>query len=50
MLALLRQHPFIALLSVLVIALLVAGFWPQPIVVTTVEVKHAPLRSEEHTF
>jgi HlyD family secretion protein len=43
MLALLRQHPFIALLSVLVIALLVAGFWPQPIVVTTVEVKHAPL-------
>lgn len=43
MLALLRQHPFIALLSVLVIALLVVGFWPQPIAVTAAIVKHAPL-------
>lgn len=43
MLALLRQHPFIALLSVLVIALLLVGFWPQPIAVTAAIVKHAPL-------
>jgi HlyD family secretion protein len=39
----LRQHPAIALVAVLIIVLLAWGFWPQPVLVEAVVVKHAPL-------
>lgn len=40
---LVRKHPVITLISVLIIGLLVWGFWPQPILVEVVKVKRAPL-------
>jgi len=43
MLILLRKHPLITLITVLIIGLLVWGFWPQPVLVETVAVKRAPL-------
>ena len=39
----LRQHPVVTLIAVLIIALLVWGFWPQPVLVEAVEVKRAAL-------
>ncbi|MGB5441689.1 MAG: HlyD family efflux transporter periplasmic adaptor subunit [Gammaproteobacteria bacterium] len=39
----LRQHPVVTLVAVLIIALLVWGFWPQPVLVEAVEVKRAAL-------
>ncbi len=39
----LQQHPVIALISVLILGLLVWGFWPQPVLVEAVEVRLAPL-------
>ena len=39
----LRQHPLITLLVVLVIASLVWGFWPRPVLVETATVSRAPL-------
>jgi HlyD family secretion protein len=39
----LRQHPVIAFTSLLIVALLVWGFWPQPIMVETAVVRSAPL-------
>lgn len=40
---LLRKHPVITLTALLVIALLVWGFWPQPVYVEIVTTKYAPL-------
>lgn len=39
----LRQHPAITVIAVMIIALLVWGYWPQPILVEAIAVKHAPL-------
>jgi HlyD family secretion protein len=39
----LRQHPAIIAITVLIIALLVWGFWPRPILVEAVTVKRAPM-------
>ncbi|WP_126455929.1 efflux RND transporter periplasmic adaptor subunit [Sulfuriflexus mobilis] len=39
----LRQHPAIVLITVLIIALLVWGFWPRPVLVETVKAKRAPM-------
>ena len=39
----LRQHPLLALISVLIIGLLVWGFWPQPVPVEAIAVIRAPL-------
>lgn len=44
MLTTLKTHPFIAAIAVLVIGLLVWGFWPQPVLVEAVKVKRAPLK------
>ena len=43
MLVLLRQHPAIAVTTVVVIALLAWGFWPQPVLVEAVATMRAPL-------
>jgi HlyD family secretion protein len=43
MLALLRQHPAIAVITVVIIALLAWGFWPQPVLVEAVAAMRAPL-------
>ena len=43
MLALLRQHPAIAVITVVIIALLAWGFWPQPVLVEAVSAMRAPL-------
>ena len=43
MLVLLRQHPAIAVTTVVVIALLAWGFWPQPVLVEAVAAMRAPL-------
>ncbi|MDB4409818.1 HlyD family efflux transporter periplasmic adaptor subunit [Gammaproteobacteria bacterium] len=40
---LLRKHPVITLTALLIIALLVLGFWPQPVYVEIVTTKYAPL-------
>jgi len=40
---LLRKHPVITLTALLIIALLVWGFWPQPVYVEIVTTKYAPL-------
>jgi len=37
------KHPLITLIAVLVVVLLVWGFWPQPVRVEAVAVTHAPL-------
>jgi len=39
----LRKHPGIALIALLVIGLLVWGFWPRPVLVEVVAAKRAPL-------
>lgn len=39
----LRNHPVIISIVVMIIALLVWGFWPKPVSVETVEVKRAPM-------
>ena len=39
----LRTHPAITVIAVLIIGLLVWGFWPQPVLVEAVAVKRAPL-------
>jgi HlyD family secretion protein len=39
----LRKHPVIALIALLVIGLLVWGYWPQPVLVEAVSVKRAPM-------
>jgi len=43
MLVLLRQHPAIAVTTVLIITLLAWGFWPQPVMVEAVAAMRAPL-------
>jgi HlyD family secretion protein len=39
----LRQHPVIIIMAVLIIVLLVWGFWPQAVLVETIEVRRATL-------
>ena len=39
----LRTHPAITVIAVLIIGLLVWGFWPQPVLVEAIAVKRAPL-------
>jgi len=39
----LRQHPFITAIAVLIILLLVWGFWPQPVFIEAIKVTRAPL-------
>jgi HlyD family secretion protein len=39
----LRKHPVIILIALIVIGLLVWGYWPQPVWVETVTVKRAPM-------
>ncbi len=43
MYTLLRKHPVITIIVILVIGLLVWGFWPQPVLIEAIAVKHAPL-------
>lgn len=43
MLVLLRKHPAIAVTTVVIIALLVWGFWPQPVMVEAVAALRAPM-------
>ena len=43
MLVLLRQHPAIAVTTVVIISLLAWGFWPQPVMVEAVAAMRAPL-------
>ncbi|MEJ2392161.1 MAG: efflux RND transporter periplasmic adaptor subunit [Gammaproteobacteria bacterium] len=43
MFTLLRKHPVITLVSVLIVALLIYGFWPRPVMVEAVAVKRAPM-------
>ena len=43
MFTLLRQHPIIAVIAAVVGALLVWGFWPQPVLVETVAALRAPM-------
>ena len=38
-----RKHPVITAIVVLIVILLTWGFWPQPVFVDAIEVKHAPL-------
>lgn len=40
---LLQKHPVITFIAALIIALLVWGFWPQPVAVEAIAVKRAPL-------
>ncbi len=39
----LRQHPVIAIIAIIIIALLIWGYWPQAIMVEAVAAKRAPL-------
>lgn len=39
----LRKHPVIIAITVLIIGLLIWGFWPQPVFVEAIEAKRAPL-------
>lgn len=38
-----RNHPGIVVVALLITGLLIWGFWPKPIAVESIEVKHAPL-------
>ncbi len=38
-----RKHPVITSITVLIIGLLIWGFWPQPVFVEAIEAKRAPL-------
>jgi len=40
----LQQHPVISAIALLILVLLIWGFWPQPVIVEGIEVKRAPLR------
>lgn len=39
----LRKHPVIISITVLIVALLIWGFWPQPVFIEAIEAKRAPL-------
>ena len=39
----LRKHPVISSIALLIVALLIWGFWPQPVFVEAIAVKRAPL-------
>ena len=39
----LRKHPVITSITLLIIVLLIWGFWPQPVFVEAIEAKRAPL-------
>ncbi len=39
----LRKHPVISTIAILIVGMLVWGFWPQPVLVEAVEVHRAPL-------
>lgn len=43
MFALLRKHPVITIASVVIVGLLIYGFWPQPVLVEAITVKRAPM-------
>ena len=43
MINLLRKHPVITFTAALIIALLIYGFWPQPVLVEAVKVSKAPM-------
>lgn len=43
MFTLLRKHPVISILAVVIVGLLIFGFWPQAIQVESVSVKRAPM-------
>jgi HlyD family secretion protein len=43
MFALLRKHPVITITGAAIVALLIFGFWPQPVLVESVIAKRAPL-------
>jgi HlyD family secretion protein len=43
MLVLLRQHPFVAVAALIVVLLLIWGFWPQPVLVEAASAKRAPM-------
>jgi len=43
MFVLLRQHPFIAVTTLVVVLLLIWGFWPQPVMVEAASAKRAPM-------
>jgi HlyD family secretion protein len=43
MFSLLRKHPVISIVSVIIAVLLIWGFWPRPVLVEAVAVKRAPL-------
>ena len=38
-----RKHPVITAIAVLIVGLLIWGFWPQPVFVEAIEAKRAPL-------
>ncbi|MCG6938700.1 MAG: HlyD family efflux transporter periplasmic adaptor subunit [Gammaproteobacteria bacterium] len=38
-----RKHPVIIIVSLLIVSLLIWGFWPQPVIIETVAAKRAPL-------
>ena len=39
----LGKHPVITSITVLIVGLLIWGFWPQPVFVEAIEAKRAPL-------
>jgi HlyD family secretion protein len=43
MFVLLRQHPFVAIAALIVVLLLIWGFWPQPVLVEAATAKRAPM-------
>ena len=43
MLTLLRKHPVITVIAVVIIFLLIWGFWPQPVLVEVTQVQRAPM-------
>ena len=43
MFTLLRQHPAIAVTAAVIAALLIWGFWPQPVLVETQQARRAPM-------
>ena len=43
MLVLIRQHPVIAVATVIILLLLTWGFWPQPVLVEAADAKRAPM-------
>ena len=43
MFVLIRQHPFVAVAALIVVLLLIWGFWPQPVMVEAASAKRAPM-------